>query len=144
MTENTAITPLDNTDVEAVKDDRRMISTFSGGDRASKIDVMKALTTSTPLEDVLNREINLANFVIEPVDIADTETGEINQTQRATLVTDQGTAYHAISSGVINALERLTVIMGWPAESDDWPIIVKPTQEKTRKGYRVFTLEIVG
>ena len=139
--QTTAIELVDNS--AQVSQKPAMISTFKGESRDDRLAQMKAMTSSTPLESVLNQEINLANFAIEYVEMPDQETGELRWVPRVTLVTDKGTAYHAMSIGIQSALQRLTAIMGWPTQSDDWPIIVKPVQEKSGKG-RVFTLEIVG
>lgn len=141
MTENTAVEV--STTAQPTSVQPPMYSTFSGGDREAKINQLKAMSASTPLENVLNQEMNLANFAIEYVEMADSETGELRWTPRISLVTDKGTAYHAMSVGLESSLRRIIAVMGEPKDSNNWPLIVKPVQEKAGKG-RVFTLQIIG
>lgn len=131
-------------DIERLKSGSvAVMSTFTGDDRDSRVQVLKAMTDSTPLDEHLGKEIELANFVVQQVDMPNEETGELVQVPRIILVTTDGKALHAISQGVFSALKNITGVLGMPADGY-WPVKVKPTQEKTRKGYKVFTLKITG
>lgn len=122
-----------------------VMSSFTGSDRATQISVLSAMSSATPLDDVLGKEFKLANFVVQGIEMPDEETGELREVPRLILVDDSGKAYHAISQGVFSSLKNITAIMGMPGAVEGmWPVKVKAKREKTRKGYQVFTLEILG
>ena len=153
MTENTAVEAFETTstiglmdEIQALKEGKTpVLSTMDGGDRSSRVATLQAMTDSTPLDDVMDTEFELANYVVQPVEMVDEQTGELVNVPRVILVTKDGTAYHAISSGIFSALKNISSILGMPSkDNNDWPVKVTPTTDRTRKGYKVFTLKVTG
>ena len=135
-------------DIEQMKQGTsNVVSTFKGGDRSTKIEILKAMTSAGSLEELIEegKELNLANWVIKPVTLVNEETGEVREVPRIILVDDKGASYVATSVGIFSALKDISAIMGMPGEENGmWPIKVKPKGERTRNGNRVFTLVITG
>lgn len=159
MTETTELTPFETTSQNGLMDDidrmqhgqTNVMSTFTGGDRASKLEVLKAMSNSTPLDAVMDQEIELANFVIQPIEMEDEKTGNMVAVPRIILVTTDGTPYYAISSGIFSALKNISGILGMPGAdtetgevNENWPVKVVPSKEKTSNKFTVFTLKITG
>ena len=153
MTENTAVEVFESTstvglmdEIQALKNGKTpVLSTIDGDDRASRISTLQAMTDSTPLDEVMGKEIEVAHYVVQPVEMADEETGELVSVPRIILVTTDGSAYHAISGGIFSALKNISSILGMPSkDNDEWPVKVTPSTDKTRKGYKVFTLKVTG
>lgn len=135
-------------DIEQMKQGTtNVVSTFKGGDRATKLEILKAMTNAGSLEELIDegKELNLANWVIKPVSLVNDETGEIREVPRIILVDDQGKSYVATSVGIFSALKDIAAILGMPGEHEGmWPVKVRPKGERTRNGNRVFTLVITG
>lgn len=123
-----------------------VFTTITGNDVASKLAVFTATTASVSLADNLNVPIELANLVVQVVDIVDKdannnpihdpETGEVkvSTVPRTVLVAKDGTSYHAISQGIFKSVENLTGILG--TDPAGWGgLVVKAVQggEGTRK-----------
>lgn len=153
MTEHNAVEVFETTstvglmdEIQALKNGKTpVLSTMDGDDRASRIATLQAMTDSTPLDEVMGKELELANYVVQPVEMPDEETGELVQVPRIILVTSDGTAYHAISGGIFSALKNISSILGMPSkDNDEWPVKVTPSTVKTRKGHKVFTLKVTG
>src|SRR5690625_5224 len=153
MTENTAVEVFETTstvglmdEIQALKNGKTpVLSTMDGDDRESRIATLQAMTDSIPLDDVMGKELELAHYVVQPVEMPDEKTGELLQVPRIILVTKDGKAYHAISSGIFSALKNISSILGMPSKDNkEWPVKVTPSTDKTRQGYRVFTLKVTG
>ena len=127
-------------DIEALKNGSVAVySSFKADSFEDRISIVKAMANSKPLDEFLGKTINLRNFIVQSIDMADEKTGEMREAPRVILIDDQGNSYHAISHGIMSALTNVVAVVGEPST---WPqaIAVKPTQEKTRAGFRVFTL----
>lgn len=115
-----------------------VFSTITGTDFASKVAVMNALSNSEPISENLKATIELANVVVEPVDMANEGTGEIKAQPRVILIDKDGNAFHAISGPAFRDVKRLLAIMGhpstWPAPL---PIHVAQEGTGTRKYFTV-------
>ena len=104
-----------------------------------------AMSNSKPLADHLGTTIQLDNYVLQAVEIPDTETGEIHKSVRVTLSdSTNGVSYHASSvalaqglQGIVNALQGKEP-HEWPA-----PLPVKVIEERTRKGFRFMKIVVV-
>jgi hypothetical protein len=95
-----------------------VFSTISGDGFAPKAALLNALSNSIPVSENINKHIELANIVVESIDLANETTGEIETQPRVILVDNDGTAYHAISGPVFRDVQRLLAVMGHPAS---WP-----------------------
>ena len=124
------------------KGELQMYSTVKGDDKASKLKVLDAITNSESLSDHLREPINLADFVIQVIQMPDEKTGEINNVPRIILITEDGKAFHAISSGVLQSLRNFVGVLGEPGSSDAWPVSVVCDEVKGRNGYRFMTLKL--
>lgn len=117
-------------------------SSFTGDDFKTKLKVSAALQSAKSIGDNLGKVIELENFIVQGIEIADENTGEVINTSRVILVDTKGESFYGISSGLLNGLENLVGVLGRPA---DWPepVKVKVTEVKTRKGFKVFNLETI-
>jgi len=115
-----------------------LFSTITGTDFESKVTLMNALSNSIPVSENLKTTIPLVNVVVESVDMANEQTGEIAAQPRIVLLSADGTAYHAISGPAFRDVKRLLAIMGhpstWPAPL---PIHVAQEGQGTRKYFTV-------
>lgn len=102
-----------------------VFSTISGDDFDSKMAVLEATTASEPLAENLNKKIELANVVVQLIDMADEETGVVSAVPRTILVDKSGKAYHAISSGVFKSIENIFGIIGSDPSKWGGPVNVK-------------------
>lgn len=107
-----------------------VFSTITGNDPAARLAVFTATTDSAPLAENLGKVINLANIVVQVIDVTDENSGEISTVPRTILIDQDGTAYHAVSNGVFKSVENLLGIMGLP---EQWggPVPVKCVQGGT-------------
>ena len=115
-------------------------STFTGEDFATKVRVFDAVSNALPISEHVGETINLRNWVGQVVEVAD-EDGELQSVVRVILVDADGTAYAALSDGLYRALVNIAGVIGLP---DTWsnPIAVKVVEQRSRKGFRFFTLKI--
>ena len=94
------------------------------------------------ISDCIGETINLANIVAHPIKLVDEESGELMDAMRMVLISDKGVSYEAVSSGLVNAVQRILQIFGQPDTWDE-PIPVKPIQKGTRNGNnKVTTLKV--
>lgn len=114
-------------------------STLDTSDFEGRLDTIAALQDTVSLSDHLGEVIRLANFITQVVEINDTETKRKIEAIRTVLIDEDGTAYHAISDGVLNALQTIVGGLGHPS---GWPhpIEVTAIEAKGRSGYRFMTL----
>ena len=127
MAENTELVPASvNEATEVIEEfktnDLALYSSFVGTEFTDKLNVVSAMTSSTPLADNLDKPIMVQNVVIHAVKVTDTETGEIVDQARTILIDDKGKAYHAISGVIINRLRDIIAVLGEPST---WPSPVK-------------------
>ncbi len=115
-------------------------STFKGEDFETRKQVLAALMDPQPIADNLGKTINLANVIAQAVEVAD-DNGVLNETVRVILVDDKGTSYAGLSDGLFRSIRNIFGILGEPAT---WPgpLPVKVTEEKSRKGFRFFTIKV--
>ena len=119
-----------------------VFSSITGDDFASKVAVISAMSNAEKLADHLGETINLRDFVIQRISLTDENTGEVVNSIRTVLIDDNGTAFAAVSNGIVSVLQNITGVLGMPAE---WPaaLPVQAVEERTRKGFRVTTLKMV-
>lgn len=106
-----------------------------------RIRIVSALSGSESADDNKGAVINLKDFVIQAVDITD-DNGVTNKVPRVVLIDEDGTAFHATSVGIFSAIENLIAIVGEPSTWEkSIPTVV--VEQKTRKGFKVLTLQYV-
>lgn len=115
--------------------------TFQGADWETQLDVISATTDALPLAENLDKTINLANVVVQGIEMAD-DDGVLQATTRIILVAEDGSAYAAISSGIFKSLQNIFGILGYPHEWNG-PLPIQVTEKRSRAGFRFMTVTIV-
>ena len=96
--------------------------------------VLKKITSATKVDDAVGTTINLANVIIQSVDLTNETTGEIEGALRITLLDEDDNAFVATSKGIANQLKVLLQVMGDPAEwTEPVPITFAQEGSGTRK-----------
>ena len=129
-------------DIQALKSgDVNVFSSMASDSFEDRVSMLEKMTNSTPLDAMLDTPFNLAHFIIQPIEMPDEKTGEIQAVPRVILIDAEGNSYHAISTGIFSSLKNIAALLGMPGT---WPVPVKVTakREKTRSGYNVFTLKM--
>lgn len=114
-------------------------TTVAGDDPESKLKIFGAITGAERIDEVLNDTIPLVDFIIQAIEVADLDSGELNATTRVTLIDKDGNAYAGISQPLVNSLQMLTQIMGHPTTWTN-PVDVVVEEITTRRGFKAFNL----
>ena len=143
MTESTEIavvsgTVLSNEIANMSKGQLGLFSTITGDTFESKAALLNALSNSEPISENLKSTIQLANVVVESVDMPNEQTGEISAQPRIVLIDADGKAFHAISGPAFRDVKRLLAVMGHPTTwPTPLPIHVAQEGTGTRKYFTV-------
>jgi hypothetical protein len=73
------------------------------------------MTNATPVADALGTVINLENIVAQAVTINDAATGGEIDAVRVILVDADGSAYAAVSDGIMGSLRDIFAVLGEPS-----------------------------
>ena len=94
------------------------------------------------LGDHINETIDVANIFIQPVPMANQETGEVNVVPRIVLFDVEGKTYVTVSRGIYNALKNMCAIVGTP---EIWkaPVTIKVGQRQIKER-RMLTFDVVS
>lgn len=112
------------------------------GSRASKVAIYNAINNAEfKIDDFKGKQINVVNVVAHPVHLVADETGEELDALRIVLIDDEGKGYESVATGVMSSLEKIFNIVGMPTYNP--PLAVMPREQKTRKGYKTLTLDLV-
>lgn len=113
---------------------------IQGGDRKTLAKVYNAANNPTHrVGDFINKTINVKDVLVEIIDIADEETGEVEQAPRVVLIDDKGEAYQSVSQGMFSAIKKAIQIFGVPTWDDPLPMTIK--QVNVGKG-SMLTVEV--
>ena len=120
----------------------RFYSSIKSENFADKLAIASALTTSVPIDENLNKEIKLTNFIVQPVELLNDRTGEVNTAPRVVMIDADGTAYHATSIGLLSSLQNIRSVLGEPS---DWPapVSIQVVKQKGNKGFSFFTIKFL-
>lgn len=131
------------TDFTAPVENMMYCTIKSDGSMKSKAKIFNAVNSPEKrISDCIGETIHLKDIVAHPIQIVDDETGEVLKTMRMVLVDKNGVGYEAVSTGLVNAVQRILQIFGQP-ETWEKPIPVKAVQKGTRNGNnKVTTLKI--
>lgn len=110
--------------------------------RAQKLTMLRAINNSVPLVDKVGSEVAIADVVMQTVQIANEQTGEIEGSVRITIVDPDGNAFHATSKGLAQSLRQVFNLFGEPSWKDD-PIKANVLERRGRNGFRYITLDFV-
>ena len=94
------------------------------------------------LGDHINETIDVTNIFIQPVPMANQETGEVNVVPRIVLFDVEGKTYVTVSRGIYNALKNMCAIVGTP-ETWKAPVTIKVGQRQIKER-RMLTLDVVS
>ncbi|UWI18494.1 MAG: Single-stranded DNA-binding protein [Bacteriophage sp.] len=91
------------------------------------------------IDDYINKEIALKDVFVEIIELANENTGELEQAPRIVLIDDKGESYQCVSNGIFGSLKKLMAIFGEPTWEDSIHVVVK--QVKVKRG-TMLTLEV--
>ena len=124
---------------------RGIFSSIPAGSFEDKLRTADALANALPMDEHLGEQINLAHFVVQAVEVTntDTATGLVSKVPatRVVLVDADGTAYAGVSEGVFKSLENIVAIFGDPTTWES-SIPVRVERQKGRSGFFFHTLKI--
>lgn len=105
----------------------KALSTIPAVTFEERVAVLNIMGASEPIAENLNKVIHLANIIVQPVEMADQETGLFGEVPRVTIVDKDGKSFHATSGPLHRALMDIMFIMGNPTE---WgtPVPIKITK----------------
>ncbi|HDR7311487.1 TPA: hypothetical protein QCX08_003995 [Bacillus cytotoxicus] len=111
------------------------------GSRESQIKIYNAVSDAdNSLQDHVGEVIEITDMVAHTITLEDEVTKEDVEALRVVLIAKDGTAYHAISQGVVSSLQRIIAIVGQAPWNPSLKVV--PVEKKTRKGYRTLTLKL--
>lgn len=109
------------------------------GSRSSKAKIYNAVNgAAEQLSDHINETLSIKDVVAHEIMLPDMQTGEVTNCLRTVLIAEDGTAYQAVSQGVVSSLSKIFAIVGMPTW--DEPVHLTPMNVKTKQGFKVLTL----
>ena len=115
---------------------------FAPETREERARLYRAMTNPDhKISDCINQEIALVDVFVELVEMSNDETGEISRVPRCVLFAADGQTYAATSSGIYNALRRLSMVYGAPHWAEPIPVVIRQLQIGAR---RCYTLDVIG
>lgn len=121
-----------------------VISSFKGEDFETKIAQTAAMQGASKIADNLNKEIQLAHFIIQPTEMPEVTTGELKPTVRVILVDKDNKAFYGFGMPLFNALQDIVANFGMPESWGGKTIPVKVTKGRSGKGFEFFNLQVVS
>ena len=120
----------------------KMYSSIKGEDFEAKKATFSAVSSAKKIRENLGKKINLENIIVQALDMADEQTGEISSQPRVILIDADGTAFYGISGGLFRSVDDIIGMLGephtWPAPL---PVAVKEIQGKGAN--RFYTIELL-
>lgn len=87
-------------------------STVTGDDIDSRMLVLDALIDPQPIVENVGKTINLQHFIVQPVELADQNSGEVVTAPRVVLIDADGTGYVGTSVGLLSSLRNILAALG--------------------------------
>lgn len=148
MTDSTAVAvqaPAQAAGIAAITQSTGFYSSLKTETRAEKMAFLRAINNSENLKDAVKSNgkplpLKIIDLVLQEVPLANEQTGIIEDAIRSTLITEDGVAYHATSSGIANSLKQALGVFGTPDTWDE-PLEVVAQEEKGRNGFYFLTLK---
>lgn len=102
-----------------------------GGDRKAKAAIYNAANNPDhKVGDFINKVIMVKDVLVEQIELADEQTGELEVCPRVVLIDDKGKAYQAVSVGIFNAVKTAIQVFGAPTWDEPLPMLVKQVPVK--------------
>lgn len=112
------------------------------GDRKTAAKIYAAMNNpENRIADFINKKISVSDYLIEIVEIASEETGEMSTVPRVVLIAEDGTSYQATSYGVANSVRNLVQAVGDAPWKPALQLEIK--QRPTKRG-SMLTLGLIG
>lgn len=93
------------------------------------------------LADHAGETLNMVAWLVEPIEVADQLTGELETRPHVVITDDAGKTYEAQSIGLYQALRRLQAIR--PVIDQDNPAVIEIVSRKVARG-KMITFKLVG
>lgn len=106
-----------------------------------KMAVYNALQSDDTIDEHLGEHFALKDYVSKYVEVANSQTGEISQAWRTTLIMNDGQMISATSAGIMSSLNTLFSIFGQP-QTWDKPLEIVINERKSRNGRRFYRIEL--
>jgi hypothetical protein len=114
------------------------LSTIPAQTFEERVAVLNIMGASEPIADNLKKVIQLTNIIVQPVEMADSETGEFGEVPRVTIVDKDGKSFHGTSGPLHRALMDIMFIMGHPSTwNSPLPVVVTREGSGTRQYFNV-------
>lgn len=140
MTDAVAVQNKADATIAAINTGGGFYTSLATNSRADKMKLLKAVNNSLPLVDQAGKSIKIVDVVLQSVEIANENTGTVEDSVRITLITEDGTAYHATSKGIAQSLKQAFGVLGEPNQWEE-PLEVDVAEERGRNGFRYLTLK---
>lgn len=127
--------------VNAALAEKGVFTTVTGETLDDRVKVFNAINSSTPLADVLGDKLSIVDIVVQKVEVANTETCEVEEAPRVILITKDGKALSATSKGMLSAIKNIISFLGAPSTWEK-PLTFVATEKRGRNGYRFMTLDL--
>lgn len=113
------------------------------GSRAAAKAIYNAINSKgESLDDHKNEVLEIVNVAAHPVSLIDENTGELVNALRMVVIDKNGKNYDAVSQGIVSSFQKIFAIVG-PAPYLEEPLKIKVVEQKTRKGFKTNTIELV-
>lgn len=93
------------------------------------------------IANFINKRIKVANVLVEIREILNEDSGEIETVPRVVLISDEGKAYQAVSTGIFNAVKSAFHVFG--AAPWEPPLEIEIKQIAVGKG-SMLTFDVIG
>lgn len=142
MTENMELATITMNNINAAPTGSMICSIKPDGDRKTAAKIYAAMNNPEyKLAEFINKRIKVTDYLIEIVDIANEETGEISTVPRVVLIAEDGKSYQATSYGIANSVRNLVQAVG----AAPWnPALELEVQQRPTKRGSMLTLALVG
>lgn len=92
------------------------------------------------LSSMVGKPIHARDYVLDDVSVVNSETGEVQGTQRLVIRDANGETYHTMGRGLVESFNRILDVFG-DSWGDGFNLVVK--QINTSTGKRTYTFDVV-
>lgn len=133
------VSPTPSAGLSLTQGSGQVVSTVDTSTMEGKVRQFDALQDAQPVAHFLGKKIELVDIIMQSVEIADSQTGELNPAVRVILVDKDGQAYSSVSETIVKDVRTLLTVFGAPRE---WggPLVVKVEERQGRPGHKFYKL----
>lgn len=115
-------------------------SSITAETQDERLQIYDAVSNSMPLDDMVGKTITISDVILQPTEVTDNATGELENRTRIVLITPEGDAYGCMSTGVETSIKNLFGIVGTPP----WEpaITMEVVKKQGRNGYKFTSLQL--